>query len=198
MAIALDFETVWAKYQAARPVAAGITEGNRCAMVLAMALGKPYYPNSSKGEASFADLKDSIAVNAKGTARNLLAGKLKVADRMTDGIEGQPFLQKYYVKAEQFAKRLRNEWGDPDFVLKGSPKNLVKTTMGKRGVIYMENAWTSGEDHVDLWSGSTTAAYVNDAAYINKHIEESSEVWLWTMTSMTRFFDGASSKSTVA
>jgi hypothetical protein len=198
MPIALDFETVWARYQTSRPVAAGITEGNRGAMVLVMALGQRYYPDLSMEETSFADVEDSFAVNAKETATYLWIGKFKVTDRLTDSIEGQPFLRKFYVKAEQFADPLRIGWGEPDFALTGSPKRFAEKTMGNRGVIYMANARPSGEDHVDLWNGSTTTPYASDSAYINKHIEESSEAWLWTMTSMSRSFDGSSSKSNVA
>ncbi|MEP7282371.1 MAG: T6SS effector amidase Tae4 family protein [Rubrivivax sp.] len=198
MSIAHDFESAWSRYQEYRKVASGITEGNRCALVLAMSLGKRYYPDKSKGEHSFADLEDTFMVNAKGTVRNLVHGNLKVANRMADGIQGQPFLRKYYVKAEQFAKRLRTEWGDPDFILKGQGKQIVKRTLGAHGVIYIEDGWASGEDHIDLWNGTTTAAYDKDPAYAMEHIEASKEIWLWSFKSAIRSAGARLSKNRAA
>jgi hypothetical protein len=96
-------------------------------------------------------------------------------------MRGQPFLDRFYAKAEQFAYRLREEWGAPDYNVYGA--HALKVISGVQGVVFVENAWRSGVqirmtvDHVDLWNGKRMHAY--DEEKCTKIFNNADRVWLW-------------------
>jgi hypothetical protein len=164
MAQAMDFKMLWARWHEARKLGGDINpDGNRCALTLGAALKLAFKPRKDKGELSFRDISQP-----------------------PKGMRGQPFLDKFYVKADQFAKRLEEEWGKPD--LQATGPSALAALKGKQGVIFIENAWYAGfpmrrksVDHVDLWDDDRTAAY--DAAHTREILERADSVALWLIHS---------------
>lgn len=160
---AMDFKLLWARWKEAKKLGEDINpDGNRCALILGAALKSAFKPRKSRGEISFRDVSQP-----------------------PEGIRGQPFLDKYYVKAQQFAQRLEEEWGAPD--LKATGASALSLLKGKRGVVFIENAWYAGfprrktVDHVDLWDDVRTAAY--DAAHTREILERADAVVFWEIKS---------------
>jgi hypothetical protein len=153
------FEALWDKYQESRKLGRDINpDGNRCALVLGAALRSAYTPRKERGELSFREI-----------------------GQPPKGIRGQPFLERYYVKAEELARRLEEEWGRPAYRVSGA--DAAAAIGGKRGVVFVEDAWFSWRamaktvDHIDLWNGSRMGAY--DEAGSADAFRRASMVWLW-------------------
>lgn len=161
MAEAMGFDTLWERYKEARNLGRDINpDGNRCALVLGAAMRSIYKPRKERGELSFRE----ISAPPKG-------------------IRGQPFLERYYVKAEDLARRLREEWGEPAYNIEGA--SALATFSGKRGVIFVQDAWFSRRemaktvDHIDLWDGRRMGAY--DEKKSAEVFKSASKVWLWVV-----------------
>lgn len=165
MAKAVDFDFMWRSHQENRKTAEMVNpEGNRCAYVLGLTLKVTFKPRPDRNELSFREISQP-----------------------PKGIRGQPFLAKFYVKAEQFADRLREEWGEPDLNMIGI--NALDVISGKQGVIFVQNAWSTGltkallgirtVDHVDLWNGTTMGSYPNNHEYSRDAITRADKVYLW-------------------
>jgi hypothetical protein len=113
----IDFDHLWQRLGDARKLGQDINpEGNRCALVLGLVLKSAYQPRKAGGEVSFRDISQPPR-----------------------GIRGQPFLERFYVKADDMARRLREEWGAPNYIVHGS--DATQALSGKRGIIFVENAW---------------------------------------------------------
>jgi Type VI secretion system (T6SS), amidase effector protein 4 len=155
----VGFDSLWERYQDARTLGRDINpEGNRCALVLGAALRMKYKPRKERQELSFREISGPPV-----------------------GIRGQPFLDKFYVKAEDLAKRLVEEWGTPAIKVGGG--DASKALAGRRGVVFVEDAWFSRRalaktvDHIDVWNGSRMGAY--DEAQSVETFARASYVWLW-------------------
>jgi hypothetical protein len=115
-----SFDALWARQKASRIWAAGVTRGNRCSLVMSHTLGA--HPESP-GEMSW----DGIS-------------------NVTSQFRGRPELKKYYLKADQLAKRLEREWGAPELYMAG---RLSEPLLRKRrGIIFFENRWETTADTV--------------------------------------------------
>ena len=162
MAKAYDFNHLWERYQESRKIAHDINpDGNRCAMVLGLTLKSVFKPRKEKDELSFREISQP-----------------------PKGIRGQPFLDHFYVKAEQLANRISEEWGPPEYKLTGI--HAFNKLYGLTGIIFIENAWETrfgGKivDHIDLWNGSRTGAY--DTEHCKEIFNRADWVSLWLIHS---------------
>lgn len=157
MAQALNFEMLWQKYHASRKIGAAVTDGNRCALVLGAALGLKYKPRLDQGEISF-------------------RGVGQVKSEMKE----MSVLDNYYLRAEQLALRLKEEWGEPDIKVYGP--DALKSIADKKGIIFVENAWRTRAfaktvDHIDIWNGKYMAS--STVADSEKAFQNADMVWLW-------------------
>lgn len=161
------FHMLWHKYQNSTLVAGGITDGNRCALVLGLALGRGYEP--LEGEMSFRQLGQP-AWFQKG---------------VHPGIQGAEVLDRFYVKSEQMATRLVHEWGSPT-KLRGSA--AFDAIHGKTGAIFVKNAFRThhgGHDsHIDLWNGKQMGSWHNPDASEQTYrglFQRADEIWFWQL-----------------
>lgn len=148
MTIGADFDDLWKRHPKSRELGAGVNpNGNRCTLVLGATLRNIFKPRPERGELSFRDIGEPPT-----------------------GMRGQPFLERYYARAQDFANRLREERGPPDVHVTGL--NADQRLKGKRGVLFVQDAWPTGllgamlhgntVDHVDLWNGEQMGAYDAD------------------------------------
>jgi hypothetical protein len=145
MAGRFKFQDLWGRHEKSRQFGRDVNpKGNRCALVLGATLRSQFKPRSERGELSFKEI-----------------------EQPSKEIRGQPFLAKYYVKAQDFANRLREEWGPPDIRVVGpSAADRIRSL---QGVIFVQDAWPTNiigalingntVDHVDLWNGTSMGAY---------------------------------------
>jgi Type VI secretion system (T6SS), amidase effector protein 4 len=175
MFVRFDFDDLWSRHPRSREFGRDVNPGgNRCALVLGATLRNRFKPRPGTGELSFKDISEPA-----------------------NGIRGQPFLAKYYVKALDFANRLHTEWGPPDVRSVGT--SALGVISGLRGVIFLEDAWATGRisgmlrgltvDHVDLWNGQRMGAYnESDSA---TYIQRAKFVELWLPSPRHQHFDPA-------
>ncbi|MDQ2899985.1 MAG: hypothetical protein M3Y07_09325 [Acidobacteriota bacterium] len=109
----IGFATLWHKYQMERPVARGITPGDRCALVLSLTLG--YEPRKDKQEIA---------------ERNLPGAQ--------EAIRGAAVLDRYDANAAQLANRPKLEWGRPDYDIAGH--DAIQQIVGKTGIIFISHS----------------------------------------------------------
>jgi hypothetical protein len=161
-----SFNSLWHRYQDKRSVAAGITDGNRCALVLGLALGPGYEPRA--GEISFQQLRQPTLPFQKG---------------VHPAIEGAEVLNRFYVRSDEMARRLIDEWGAP---AKFQGSATFDAVHGKKGVIFVKNGFRThhgGHDsHIDLWNGVQMGSWHNPDASEQTYrglFERADEVWFW-------------------
>lgn len=148
----------------ARSWATGVTEGNRCAFVVGVAL----------------NLKPA---NKADSFRSLQSG-------VSDAARNQPFLDKFYVKAKALSEHIRRAFGPPDVVTDGA--NALKAIRRRHGVLFMEGCWGSIRlfgivareahyDHVDLWDGEQLEIYKGEHTVAQMHafVQRSKRVQFW-------------------
>jgi type VI secretion system (T6SS) effector Tae4 (amidase) len=181
------FQPLWDFYEFNRSIAAGLVpDENRCAIVMSMTLGlEPQGDDASV--ASLTDKKEkSILLGLISTkkleepVRNPAATHTEVAAR-------------YYLRADDLAKRLTTEWGAPREI---DALDAAKYLNGKQGVVFLEHAYlhpgtpTSHPqgsyledpfknfrkgDHIDLWKSNMNAT---DSSMPFQHAQK---VWFWEL-----------------
>ena len=143
-----------ARLASARSWAGGVTTGDRCALVVGVALNVKPLPHhlTFRGEPS-----------AEENVRNM------------------PFLDKFFLKARDLCETIERAGGVPDFtgtgqdIIEFAKENPGKTPIdGRKGVIYLDNCWltrrekvsrllgmtySKSGDHVDLWDGRLLEIY---------------------------------------
>src|SRR5688572_9433698 len=97
----------------ARSWATGVTEGNRCALVV------------------------GVALNLKPQAEHQSFRAVKAG--LVDGIKGQPFLAKFYLKAQDLADHISRSFGPPDLTTTGL--SASQSLAGRQGLVFMADCW---------------------------------------------------------
>jgi hypothetical protein len=164
MAIPYAFEDVAKRLADARSWASGVTEGNRCAMVLGIAL-------KLKPSGSQESMRGQPFVNAD--------------------MRNQPFAGKFFVKAWDLAEAVLNTWGPAARRLNGI--GAAQQIEGLKGFVFLEDCWRTptekmnkmlfgvdarSGDHADLWDGSALAIYPERMDSLSL-LRQSRKVWLW-------------------
>ena len=156
----------------ARSWAEGVTEGNRCALVVGVALN--IKPKSERE--SFRALKTGVV----------------------DGVKGMPFLAKFFLKAQDLADATAAWFGPPE-ICEG--RSALKSLSGRKGVIFMQDCWggtinlgvTSLRirddtfDHIDLWDGNQIEIYkgTHSVKSIHAFVQKSKSVWFWEVKKLS-------------
>jgi hypothetical protein len=81
---------------------------------------------------------------------------------VSDSARGQPFLQRFYVKAQDLANDMSRWFGLPDLRIDGNAS--LQAISGNQRVIFMQDCWGGSSllgvtlreqtyDHIDLWDG---------------------------------------------
>jgi len=176
------FQPLWNYYEFNRSIAAGLLpDENRCAIVMSMTLGLEPRGN----EASVASLADQ---KKKSMILGLLATKsLEANFTQTEAAS------HYYLRAEDLAKRLKSEWGQPKEI---DALDAAKYLNGKQGVVFLEHAYLEGRrpvshpqgsyledpfknfrkgDHIDLWKSNMNAT---DSSMPFQHAQK---IWFWEL-----------------
>jgi len=173
MSIGMNFIDLKERLSHARSYGGDVTKGNRCALVMGQALRlKP-----KAGQ---------VTMKGLGSAE--------------EHVREMPFLDKFFVKAQDLADTIKDSYGQPNQIIKG--KTAVKKDNGtyqvdmldgKKGVIFFQNCWrTPSEkiadwfgidnsktgDHIDLWNGATTEIYPSRVKSVGL-IYQSSSIWFW-------------------
>lgn len=159
------FEQLWKYYRYNRDIAKGLApEENRCAMVLSMTLGLEPRP----GEASL----QQLGVTGITTIFKQIRGKMVIPQ-----VSESEIAKRYYIRAQQLADRLQDEWGPP-LVIDG--RNAKETIAGKKGILFIQNAYPragslggrSG-DHIDVWNSDR----IGSSATLP--FDKAGKVWFW-------------------
>lgn len=168
MPLPFSFGEVSRRLDDVRSWAADVTDGNRCAMVLGLALN--VRPNGSQ---------------------ETMRGQPFVKESVRD----QPFSEKFFVKAWDVTETVMKRWGPPAMRVPGI--SAGRQLAGKRGFVFLEDCWrTPSEklnkalfgvdvksgDHVDLWDGATLSIYPAPAKSAAL-LRQSRMVWLWEFKS---------------
>lgn len=151
MAISLQYGEISARLNEARAWASGITEGNRCALVVGATLRLKPLPHHLT-------FKGQVAADP--------------------AVRSMPFLDRFFLKAADLTEALQRIYGMPDVRSTGSELILYAKTHpgrtifdGRRGVMYLEDCWKTltervtfsdaTGDHIDLWDGQCLEIYKN-------------------------------------
>lgn len=158
-----SFQPLWDNYQYYRDVAKGFApEENRCAMVLSMTLGL----EPRTGEANLQQLG---VTGGLATIFKQIRGKMVIPE-----VSNSEIAKRYYIRAQQLANRLQNEWGAP-LVVEGP--NARMAIIGKKGVIFIQDAYgISGRrsgDHIDVWNLDR----IGSSATLP--FDKAGKVWFW-------------------
>ncbi|MEW6353615.1 MAG: T6SS effector amidase Tae4 family protein [Pseudomonadota bacterium] len=165
------FQPLWDYYGYNRPIAEGLVpDENRCAIVLSMTLGL----EPRAGEATVEALGNKLHAIAKQIKRHVT---MDDKPHTIDAVADAEIAKRYYIKAQQLADRLRDEWGEP-LAVEG-PQTL-EAISGKRGVIFIQNAYrragSAGErtgDHIDVWDADHIASDSSTP------FDDAEQVWFW-------------------
>lgn len=164
MAIPFRFNEVAKRLSDARSWASDITGGNRCALVLGVAL-------KMQPSGSHEQMRGKPFVN--------------------EAVRNQPFTAKFFVKAWDLTESVLNTWGPPAMRIDGV--QALKQIDGVKGFVFLEDCWRTptekmnkmlfgvdvrSGDHVDLWDGSALAIYPSRMDSLAL-IRQSRKVWLW-------------------
>ena len=164
MAIPYQFEEVAKRLADVRSWASEVTEGNRCAMVLGLAL----------------KLKPS-------SRQETMRGQPFVKE----SVRNQPFADKFFVKAWDLAESVLNTWGPATKRVDGI--RALKQIEGLKGFVFLEDCWRTptekmnkmlfgvdvkSGDHADLWGGSALAIYPERMDSLAL-LRQSRKVWFW-------------------
>lgn len=154
------FEPLWDYYQTTYKVAEGFAlNENRCAIRLSLTLG--FEPRAN--EASLRDLKLIRKINPeRGSIAELADAEIA---------------KRYYIRAQELANRIRDEWGEPAIIKTRDARKLIA---GKKGIVLIQDAYGEPDDrghrtidHIDVWNGSRIGSDV----YPN--FAEAPQVWFW-------------------
>jgi len=171
--IGMSYTNLKERLSHSRSYGEDITKGNRCALVMGQALR----------------LKPS---NNQVTMRGLGAAE--------EHLRNMPLLDKFFVKAQDLANSIKDNYGQPTKIIKGKSavkKNdgnyQVEALDGRKGVIFFQDCWrTPSEkfaywfgiddsktgDHIDLWNGKTTEIYPDRNKSLGL-VHQSDNVWFW-------------------
>jgi hypothetical protein len=169
------FRPLWNFYKYNRPIAYGLLpEGSKCAIAMSVTLGLEPRP----GETSLQELGNKeLVATLVGQIETMLVGPVK-----EEPVKDSEIAKRYYVKAEDMADRLKKEWGAPSYL---DGKEARKYIAGRRGVIFLKNAyWRKRDliylgargvtgDHIGLWDSDHLA----DSA--TTPFEGADKVWFW-------------------
>lgn len=166
MAIPMNYAKLKERHDFARSLGNSVTTGNRCALVMGVALKiKP-----KSGQTTFKEMDD-----------------------VKPGLKGQAFMQKFFVKASDAAAGISEAYGAPSVT--GAGPDVYANLIGRKGVIYLEDCWRTKKekigkmlgiatsktgDHIDLWDGSDLEIY-RDETNNNMLIVASKKVMFWEL-----------------
>ena len=164
MAFPYPFDEIAKRLSEVRSWASDVTDGNRCAMVVGMALKlKPNASQESMHGQSF----------------------------VKDAVRNQPFTQKFFVKAWDLTETVLNTWGPPTNRINGI--QAEKQIEGLKGFVFLEDCWRTptekinklflgidvqSGDHVDLWDGSALVIYPKRMDSLAL-LSQAKKVWFW-------------------
>jgi hypothetical protein len=164
MGIPYQFDEVAKRLTDVRSWASDVTEGNRCAMVLGLAL----------------KLKPSASMET-----------MRGQPFVTENLRNQPFADKFFVKAWDLAETVLNSWGPAAKRVDGI--QAAKHIEGLKGFVFLEDCWRTptekmnkllfgvdvkSGDHVDLWDGTALAIYPARMDSLGL-LRQSRKVWFW-------------------
>lgn len=92
-------------------------------------------------------------------------------------------IPRYYVRAAELAKRLEREWGTP--ALRLSAKDAVLKMKGRYGVVFFEDAYKYGIDHIDIYNGKIISYYyLTDQRTLHlagnsSPFKTAKKIWFW-------------------
>ena len=161
--IPYKFNEVASRLSIARNRASAITTGNRCAMVLGIALNlRPHGTQESMFGQSF----------------------------VSDEWRSRPEARQFFVKAWDLAESVMAAWGPPRRV---PGPVAAQQLAGQHGFVFLEDCWkTPGEkfnravfdvdvqtgDHADLWDGQVLAIYPRRGDSLAL-LGQARTVWFW-------------------
>lgn len=160
MSLPFSYPELADRFAQIRGWAGDITDGNRCALVMGIALKlKP-----GETDANF---------YGQSSAR--------------DHLRNQPFLAKMFVKAEDLAFHITSTYGPPD--IRASGTSALKEIRGLKGVLLLRNCWktpreklffskSKSGDHIDLWDGNVIEIYRHEQG-ANNLVTNAERVLLW-------------------
>jgi hypothetical protein len=164
MAIPYRFDELARRLSDARSWASEVTDGNRCAMVLGLAL-------KLRPATSHQTMRGQPFVN--------------------EGIRNQPFAEKFFVKAWDLTETVLHAWGPSEKRIDGL--QAIKALEKKKGFVFLEDCWRTPTekmnkllfgvdvatgDHVDLWNGVNLAIYPARLDSLSL-LRQSRKVWFW-------------------
>lgn len=152
------FKPLWDYYKYNRPIALGLVPNeNKCAIVMSMTLGL----EPRTGEMSLQDIGNKELVAT-------LVGPIKTI--LVTPVKDSEIAKRYYIQAQQLADRLKRDWGVPIYL---NGKKARETIAGKKGIIFLENAYGFRGDHIDLWDSDHIASSSSTP------FERADKVWFW-------------------
>jgi hypothetical protein len=153
-----------------------IKRGNRCAMVMGIAL--QMHPRKERGQTTMRDLANSPEYKYRNLAKMAIASVAGATYDETVAPYDQPFMDRFFVKAKDLAQGINEKFGPPDF--SGTGTDFLKSARRtKKGVMYLGGFWHGGTgDHIDLWDGNrlNVTGTPQDSC---KEIGASKRIWLW-------------------
>jgi hypothetical protein len=156
------FKPLWDFYKYNRPIALGLVPNEkRCAIVMSMTLGV----EPQTGEISLQDMGNKkLVATLVGPIKTMLVAPVKDSE----------IAKRYYVRAQQLADRLKSDWEAQNWeVLYLNGKKAREAVAGKKGIIFIQNAYGVTGDHISLWDSDHLA----DSA--TTPFERAEKVWFW-------------------
>jgi Type VI secretion system (T6SS), amidase effector protein 4 len=163
----------------ARSLGKEIKEGNRCAVVVGVALNLK--PRKEIHETSMRDLSSSTAYTVKHAVVSALFPSHDERIKQPP----MPFMEKFYVRAQQLANHIAYTFGPPDIRCSGATAVHSKKLQGLTGVIFLTHCWASRADgdHIDLWNGKNLEIESNYPLPAQiAMIAKARECWFWKVT----------------
>ena len=156
-----------------------VKKGNRCAMVMGMALRL----SPRVGQTNLRQLRQSTNYRARNLIKIGLGQVLGTNYDETITGPDQPFMERFFVKAQDLAEEINRSFDKPDFSGTG-PEFLKSPFRACKGVIFLGDFWGSGGagDHIDLWDGEAQTLNVTGTVEGSlDEIKRSKALWLWVI-----------------
>ena len=157
------FDRLWRVHHLSRNIAKGLApEENRCAIVLSMTLGLSPIPE--KGDESLNNIETGLSHQIIGQlkkwGKELWKGQdLEQYVPFLKEIKDTDLAERFYIKSEQLANRLRDEWSPPSYA--HGEKKVKELLLNKLGVVFFKGGFGKplNLNHIDLWNGQQWATY---------------------------------------